>query len=134
MMPNNVVQAAAEGMPILTRRKALGLMAAISVPPAAVVAAAATEPKTPSIDEFLAKALPSEKVRYHSNALLDAMAEMHPDQAGWRVQIDHEYTFAIVTSRRKVGKVYAVVDDGSPLLADDVTGTTAFANWERDRV
>lgn len=29
--------------------------------------------------------------------------------------------------------VKAYIDDGSPLLADDVTGTTAYADWEAKR-
>ncbi|MBV2144426.1 hypothetical protein KUG47_13070 [Falsochrobactrum sp. TDYN1] len=35
--------------------------------------------------------------------------------------------------RRKLSTVKPKVhfDDGSPLLADDVTGSTAFADWER---
>lgn len=87
-----------------------------------------------SIDQFLKIATPAEIVRYHANALADAMAIMHPDQAGWRVQIEHQHRFAIVAGTRRVGKVRAVVDDGSPLLPDDVTGTTAYADWERSRI
>ena len=74
-----------------TRRRVLKLFplatAVASIPAAA---AAMPEPETPSVDAFLAKALPSERVRYHSNALLNAMAEMHPYAQGWRVETCHE--------------------------------------------
>lgn len=97
-MPNKLVQAAAEGLPKLTRRLFIGGVAVASLPAAGLARAAM--PKQPiSIDEFLAKALPSEKVRYHSNALADAMAEMHPDEFGWRVQADHEDKFVMVARR-----------------------------------
>lgn len=105
-----------------TRRTFLGGLAATSLP-ASVVAAA--EPVTLSIDAFLARATTAELVRYHANALAEAMAEMHPAQAGWRIQIDHECKFAMIAGRRKVGKVSVVVDD--------VTGTTALADWEAGR-
>lgn len=58
---------------------------------------------TMSIDDFLAKALPSEKARYHSNALVEAMAELHPGKVGWRVHTDHEHAFVLVVPRHKPG-------------------------------
>ncbi|TAU80466.1 hypothetical protein ELI41_29610 (plasmid) [Rhizobium leguminosarum] len=97
-MPNKLVRAAAEGLPKLTRRLFIGGVAVASLPAAGM--ARAVMPEQPvSIDEFLAKALPSEKVRYHSNALADAMADMHPDEFGWRVQTDHEDKFVMVARR-----------------------------------
>jgi hypothetical protein len=116
----------------ISRRKALGLLAAVSVPPMAVVAAVAAEPALPTIDDFLATALPADRVNYHAKALADAMAEMHPGHS-WCTHVVHEHHYAMIVGdmqnrRVPVAKVY--VDDGSPLLADDVTGTTAFADWE----
>lgn len=118
--------------PALSRRGFLGAAAVASLPVTAA-AATATAPADVSIDAFLGKALPSERVRYHANALAEAMAEMHPVQSGWRIQIDHECRFAMIAGCRTVGKVFAVVDDGSPLLAGDVTGTAAYADWEASR-
>lgn len=37
--------------------------------------------KAPSVDEFLKVALPSEIIRYHTNALMEAMAAAHPEKA-----------------------------------------------------
>ncbi|WEZ83534.1 hypothetical protein P6U16_01360 [Rhizobium sp. 32-5/1] len=118
-------------LPALSRRIFLGGMAASAIPAASLAA----ENKAPSIDDFLAKAMPSEKARYHANALADAMAEMHPDHF-WRAEINHAHHFALIVGDAKkrhapVARIY--VDDGSPLLADDVTGTTAFADWEASR-
>ncbi|MBX4876647.1 hypothetical protein HJA89_27810 [Rhizobium bangladeshense] len=97
-MPNTFVQAADEGLPNLTRRRFIGGVAVGSLPAAGIVRA--VMPVQPvSIDEFLAKALPSERVRYHSKALAEAMAEMHPDESGWRVQADHEARFVMVARR-----------------------------------
>lgn len=59
-----------------------------------------------SIDEFLAKALPSERIRYHSNALVEAMAELHSDKVGWRVHTDHEHAFVLVVPRHKPGVLF----------------------------
>lgn len=97
-------------MPILTRRQSLVALAGVTVPPTAVVAVAAAEPKAPSVDDFLAKASPAEIARYHVNALADVMAEMHPEQTGWRTQIDHECGFALVACRPKS---FVAVDGGS---------------------
>ncbi|KQT03180.1 MULTISPECIES: hypothetical protein [unclassified Rhizobium] len=120
----------------LTRRQSLALLAGASFPPMAAVAVAATAPVPMSIDDFLAKATPAEIVRYHANALADAMAKMHPDHL-WRAEVCHEHQFALVVGDH-VGKRSAPVakvhiDDGSPLLADDVTGTNAYASWEAGR-
>jgi hypothetical protein len=57
----------------------------IRLPVAAVVKA-----KQISVDEFLSRALPAELVRYHSNALIEAMAEIHPHERGWRTEISHD--------------------------------------------
>lgn len=113
-----------------TRRNFLGGVAATTLPASAP---AAEVPTTPSLNALLAVATPAERVRYHADALADAMAEMHHAQDGWRIQIDDEYRFALIAERTRVGSVRAIVDDGSPLLADDVTGTTAVADWEAGR-
>ncbi|CDZ60487.1 Hypothetical protein NGAL_HAMBI2605_10490 [Neorhizobium galegae bv. orientalis] len=91
-----------------TRRTFLGGIAVASLPVASVAAAA---PVTPSIDEFLAKANPAEKARYHANALAEAMNEHRP--GAYRTSIDHEYGFAIV-----VDDAWKKQKEG-PLLADD---------------
>ena len=88
-----------------------------------------------SIDDFLKVATAAERARYHDNELAEVMEEMHPDNA-FRSHIDHEGYFVLIagTPRKGWGKVAKVyVDDRSPLLPDDVTGTTAFADWEASR-
>lgn len=39
----------------------------------------------------------------------------------------------LLGSQPKGSTIEAYIDDGSPLLADDVTGTTAYADWEARR-
>ncbi len=56
---------------------------------------------TATVDDFLAKALPSERVRYHSNALMEAMAEMHPTREGWRAEVDYDAGFALIVPKPK---------------------------------
>lgn len=67
---------------------------------AATSHAMAVAPERPlqqfSVDDFLSRALPSERVRYHANALVDVMAEMHPDPNGWRAEIDHDVGMALI--------------------------------------
>lgn len=76
-----------------TRRTFLGGIAAVSIPPAATVVAAA-EPETPPVDHFLAVATPAERARYHADALKEAMAEIHPDRS-WRSVIDDKHQFVL---------------------------------------
>ncbi|MCP8894265.1 hypothetical protein KYK29_04935 [Shinella daejeonensis] len=115
-----------------TRRTFLGGLVATSVPAFGVSAA---EPEIQSIDAFLAEASPDERARYHAKALAEVMAEMHPDHS-WRSEIDHKHHFVLTVGdpgKRKSARVAKVHIDDGPLLADDVTGTTAFANWEAGR-
>jgi hypothetical protein len=99
------------------------------------VASDETSPAAVSIDDFLDSATPAERARYHANGLMEAMAEMHPDRS-WRSEICHKHRFVLTVGDPKIRKSARVakvhVDDG-PLLADDVTGTTAFADWEAGR-
>ncbi len=75
-----------------TRRSFLGGVAAASLPVATATAKPA--PAQLSIDDFLSRASSSERVRYHANALTDALAELHPERS-WRSHIDHEYFYAL---------------------------------------
>ncbi|WP_107341488.1 hypothetical protein [Agrobacterium pusense] len=65
---------------------------------AATAHTAASAPTLPkdhtSIYDFLAKALPAEKARYHANALAEAMNELKSGQ--YRAEISHDYGFALV--------------------------------------
>lgn len=105
----------------ITRRTMLGGIAAIPFS-----ANANPDPAAKSLEETLVTCTAAERVRDHSNALMDAMAELHPNKL-WRCQIDHDNKFALITARHGSR---VTIDDGSPLLADDVTGTKAFASWE----
>ncbi|MCC2612649.1 hypothetical protein [Neorhizobium petrolearium] len=101
-MPNKLVQAAAEGLPKITRRLFVGGAAAASLPVAA--AAKAVMPQEPmTVDAFLKIATPAELVLYHSNALMDAMAAMHPEQEGWKVHVDHDYHFVLISGQLPTG-------------------------------
>ena len=77
-----------------TRRFFLGSLAAASLPVSVTVAKTSTEAVT--IEDFLARSTPAERVRYHANALAEAMAEMHP-HLSWRSEVDHEYHFVLTT-------------------------------------
>lgn len=116
--------------PSLSRRGFLGGVALTAIPSVAVAVDVA--PTKVSIDDFLSRATRSEIAWYHANALAEVMGEMHPDKS-WRSHIDHTYAYCLIvgdlikTPGHQVAKVH--IDDG-PLLADDVTGTTAFADWE----
>ncbi|KQS84151.1 hypothetical protein [Rhizobium sp. Leaf386] len=79
----------------LTRRQTLAALAGVTVPPTTAVAIAASGLAPMTIDEFLSKATLAEKVRYHANALADAMAEMHPTHF-WRAEVDHAHQFALI--------------------------------------
>lgn len=65
---------------------------------AATAHTAASAPSLPpvptTIDDFLAKALPAERARYHANALADAMNEIKSGH--YRAEISHDYGFALV--------------------------------------
>lgn len=98
---------------------------------AAAPAAAAEPERTPL--ERLAKA---------QDELIAASKIAFPEVTDWRVMLPEDddvgmpYMFMVVghnweAKRRKTVKVH--VDDGWPLLADDVTGTTAYADWERSQ-
>ncbi|NEK15710.1 hypothetical protein [Rhizobium leguminosarum] len=103
-MPNKLVQAATEGLPSLTRRLFLGGAAVASLPVAAASVILSRPEPTSSVDDFLAKALPAERIRYHSNALAEAMAEMHPERMGWRVHTDHTEPFVLVVPSPNPGR------------------------------
>lgn len=59
------------------------------------VATAEVQPAKITIDDFLAKAAPSERARYHANALAEVMGEMHPDRS-WRSHVDHQHSFCLI--------------------------------------
>jgi hypothetical protein len=129
-MNKHVSSTGSAALPALSHRGFLGGVAMTAIPSAAV--AATVNPTVVSIDDFLARASASEKAWYHANALAEVMSEMHPERS-WRSHINHHSHFAMVVgdplrAGQPVAKVY--IDDGSPLLADDVTGTDAFASWE----
>jgi ABC-type glycerol-3-phosphate transport system substrate-binding protein len=79
-MPKTSVQAAAEGMPKISRRTALGLLGAAAVPSAGAVAiSAAAAPQAPmTIDRYLTTASPQQRMLYHATELAAAMNELEP--------------------------------------------------------
>ncbi|MBM3091589.1 hypothetical protein GFB56_12260 [Ensifer sp. T173] len=85
-----------------TRRSFLGGVAAASLPVATATANPA--PAQLSIDDFLSQASSSERMRYHTNALMDALAEMHPERS-WRSHVDHEYYYALIVGDVRGGTV-----------------------------
>lgn len=62
------------------------------------VATAETSPVAHiTVDAFLIKATAAERVRYHANALAEAMNEIHPGQ--YVVTVDHDVRPAMVFDR-----------------------------------
>lgn len=103
-MPNPV-PAAAEGLPI-SRRKALGLMAAVSIPPTAAVAVAAAQPlvgPTP-LQQLLdrhAAALAADTAAWDLCSELDSLPEMESLQLP-KVQLA-ESVMAVMTPGTNFG-------------------------------
>lgn len=65
-----------------------------------------------------------------------ASTELWPTADDWTVRIKATPSVPLMIVAydpewKSRGEVKVYVDDGSPLLADDVTGTTAYADWER---
>lgn len=97
------------------------------------VSPAASEPSS-DLQRFLDTASPPELAAYHANRLADAMGMMDKTRA-YSTFIDRDRGFALVRGHAISGRPAPVaqvfLDDGSPLRADDVTGTTACSKWEQ---
>ena len=61
--------------------------------------------------------------------LVAVMGRLHPHKS-YRYMLDHNHGYAFIVGDLKS---HVLTDDGSPLLADDVTGTTAYADWEQSQ-
>lgn len=129
-------------MTTISRRIMLGGLAATA---GGVIGTAIPLPSPAAVDEaekpfdlqeWLDTAEKTAVVRYHAARLAEAMAVIDPSRA-YRDAVDYKAGFVLIVGdpidgrRLPVAKVH--VDDGSPLFADDVTGTTAFADWEMSR-
>lgn len=94
---------------------------------------AVSEPVS-ELQKFLDTASPPELAAYHACRLADAMAMMDETRA-YSVSIDHHGGFALIRGHAISGRPAPVaqvfLDDGSPLRADDVTGSTACSEWEQ---
>lgn len=93
--------------------------AAGAVGTAAVVPVAATEPEM-TLHELAS---------YHARQLADAMGQIDQTMT-YRVTIDIEHAFALIAGHKRKGVAKVHFDDGSPLRTDDVTGTSAYSEWE----
>lgn len=106
-----------------TRRNILASVPAIAA--AAAVPAAQATPARPSVRMFLDDLMPSELVMYHANQLAEVMTAMHGGH--YIIRVSHEDGFVMVVDMPKKQEAEG------PLLADDVTGTTDFADWQKRR-
>lgn len=121
----------------ISRRTLLGGMAATAGGGVVATAIPLPEPLKAADERFdlqhwLDTAEANAVVRYHAARLAEAMARVDPSRTYHdRVSYGDGYAFIVgdpIDGRRApVAKVR--VDDGSPLFADDVTGTTAYADW-----
>lgn len=66
---------------------------------------------------------------HHARQLADVMGKLYPRKA-YRYRLDHEYGYVFIVGDEKAR---VNISDGSLLRADDVTGTTAFADWKRQQ-
>jgi hypothetical protein len=82
----------------ISRRTMLASLSLLAAPATLADEATDASEGSVSIDVFLAMSSAAERVRYHSNELLQALEEMHPKHP-WRSQIDHELCFAFFTPR-----------------------------------
>lgn len=82
---------------MMERRTFLTGAAFAALPPATLAGAVPqASSTTPSLESFLAMATPAERARYHSNALMEAMMELHPEMTGWKATINQQHAFAMV--------------------------------------
>ncbi len=103
---------------MISRRIFLRNSAAVGAVGAVATQAAAVEPEM----------TPHELVAHYADKLAEAMSRANPTMSHL-VTINFKCNFVLVAGHKnKATKVF--VDDGSPLRADDVTGTTAFSDWE----
>ncbi|MCD2183308.1 hypothetical protein [Rhizobium sp. GN54] len=81
----------------LTRRQSLGLLAAVSVPPATVVAVASAQPAEKPFDlqHWLDTADLNAVINYHAARLAEAMNERDPLH-WYRTDISYEYRYVLV--------------------------------------
>ncbi|WP_426238131.1 hypothetical protein [Pararhizobium sp. DWP1-1-3] len=83
-------------MSSLSRRQALGLMAAVAVPPTVVVAVAAASPiEQEPLQHWLETSEPAQVAEYHAARLAEVMGLIDPERS-WRFHIDHKHGFALV--------------------------------------
>lgn len=111
----------------ITRRTMLAAVPAMGT--AAIVPAMAEPVKAPIIT-------PRQRLNAAIDELKAAVTAMDPLAADWDIgwAVDESLTIRFCAMAKKnKAKVVTYVDDGSPLLADDVTGTTAYADWDRSQ-
>ena len=114
----------------ITRRRALTSIAAIPAMGTAAIVPALAEPvEAPAIT-------PRQRLNAAIDELKAAVTAMDPLAADWDIgwAVDESLTIRFCAMAKKnKAHVATYVDDGSPLRADDVTGTTAYADWEQSR-
>lgn len=80
----------------ITRRTALGLLAAVAAPSASAVAVAAAESDRPmTIEAWLAQASAQERLQYHTDRLTETLKEIDPS-CRWRQDIDQEHRYVLI--------------------------------------
>lgn len=110
----------------ITRRLFLRNTAAAGAVGAAVAAPAiAAEPEM----------TPCERLDAAIAELKAAAKAIWPTADDWMIHVDASPSVPLMVAAydpgwQSRGQVAVYIDDGSPLRADDVTGTTAFADWE----
>lgn len=90
----------------ISRRKALGLMAAATIPSVGVVAIASAHSAEKPVDlqTWLDTAEPNWVAQYHAARLAEVMGTINPSRI-WRFHIDHEHGFALVCGDSRAERV-----------------------------
>jgi hypothetical protein len=90
----------------ISRRKALGLMAAATIPSVGVVAIASAHPAEKPVDlqTWLDTAEPNWVAQYHAARLAEVMEAIDSSRT-WRFHIDHKHGFALVCGDAREGCV-----------------------------
>lgn len=78
---------------------------------------------TDDVQDWLSQADAPQRAYYYAAQLAEAMNEVRP--GNWSVNVNHNLGVAMI-----VDHAWKKQAEG-PLLADDVTGTTDYADWQR---
>lgn len=118
----------------LPRRAFLGMVTVLGAGAGVAPPSADSSEPTFELQHWLDTSDPYWVAFYHAQRLAEAMGKSDPSRL-YRFEINEDVGFAMVVgdlrNDARGARLCYFVDNGSPLLADDVTGTTAYADWAK---